>query len=42
MEFVDEPLVNEITANAVAEGHRFSAFVRGVVMSRPFRYVRRE
>jgi hypothetical protein len=42
MEYLDEPMVQEITATAVADGHRFSAFVLGVVTSRPFRYVRRE
>jgi hypothetical protein len=42
MEFLDEPLVEEITSNAVTEGHRFSAFALGVVTSRAFRYVRRD
>ena len=39
MEFTDEPLVEEIVARAKGDGFRFSAFVDGVVTSRPFRYL---
>lgn len=42
MEFLDEPLVASIATSAAGEGHCMSAFVLGVVKSRPFRYVRRE
>jgi uncharacterized protein DUF1592/uncharacterized protein DUF1588/uncharacterized protein DUF1587/uncharacterized protein DUF1585/uncharacterized protein DUF1595 len=42
MEFLDEPLVEAIAADAASDGHRMSAFVLGVVRSRPFRYLRRD
>ena len=42
MEFLDEPLVETIANDAATDGHRMSAFVLGVVRSRPFRYLRRD